>query len=114
LIKLNANGELEWQKIISGIGGFNTIVRTPGGYVVGGAIRSKDTQFNGWIQEIDESGRKQWEIVLGGSKDDAVNSLVVEGSKKITFLGSTSSIDGDVGQAIEGSYDLWIMQVQPK
>ncbi|MGM0370200.1 MAG: flagellin [Bacillota bacterium] len=121
LLKLAADGSVDWQKNITGSSDerANDIQQTAdGGYIVAGYTSSNDisntSTHNGgedaMLTKIDSSGNIVWTDLLGGSGDDQANSVqeVMEGNY---IIGANSnSNDGDVVET-DGSYsgqDMWM------
>jgi hypothetical protein len=89
VLKLNARGEIEWQKTIGGNGQdeLNTIVKTyDGGFVIGGSSNSKKsgdkttTTFGGmdyWIVKVNNEGKIVWQNTFGGIYNDELISIAV-------------------------------------
>jgi hypothetical protein len=122
LLKLDANGNMLWQKTY---GGSNNEVANgltasgDGGFVVSGATTSNNTGNVGsnhgsndmWIVKIDVSGNLVWQKTLGGSGDDIAYGIVPSTDGGFVVAGSTQSDNnGDVG-ANHGDFDLWVVKL---
>jgi hypothetical protein len=85
LIKINANGEVLWQRLYggSGLDDVSAIHQTSdGGYIVGGSSNSTDIPgiisnggFDQYIFKIDSMGEVVWQRLYGGTSDDYIMSL---------------------------------------
>jgi len=115
--KLDANGNLQWEKTMGGSGGDcgSAGVQTiDGGYVFCGLTHSRDSDVVGhhsghdmWVIKTNSTGVAQWTHCLGGS--DADNGLDIKQQADGTILacGYTGSDDGDV-TGLHGSHDIWL------
>ncbi|MCE3007156.1 MAG: hypothetical protein LW884_02240 [Bacteroidetes bacterium] len=88
VVKLDANGNKQWDKTLGGNGldGINSLQQTAdGGYILGGES-SSDADIAGgksennqgrdyWVVKLDANGNKQWDKTLGGSGWDVLSSL---------------------------------------
>ncbi len=61
------------------------------------------------ITKIDEN-LLQWQLCLGGSKDDVVSQLLSHGQQQITLVGYSQSADGDIPNN-QGNWDVVLMQL---
>lgn len=119
IIKLNANGALQWQK---SFGGTNfdvahSIKQTlDGGYIVAGMTHSSDgdvTNHHGifvdiWVVKISSNGILQWQKALGGSEiDSSTLSIAQIPNGDYIISGYTYSNDGDITNN-HGNYDYWL------
>ena len=124
VIKMDANGAIEWQKLFGGSGADRAyaIAQTAdGGYVLSGyaAATSTDGTLTGiekpgsndfWLLKLDNTGTLQWQKVFGGTGSDQALSfdLLVEPNGYV-FSGFSASIDGNaIGN--KGNNDLWIIK----
>lgn len=103
LWKMNANGEIEWQKSYGGSGMdlLQSVIMTPdGGYLLGGFSNSEygfdkkkpckgDTDF--WVIKVDAAGNEQWQRTLGGSGQEKISSLALTADGGYLLGGSSSS-----------------------
>ncbi|MDR0664008.1 MAG: hypothetical protein LBF86_00580 [Helicobacteraceae bacterium] len=124
IVKLNANGAIEWQKSLGGSAGnyANSIQQTnDGGYIVAGYSRSTDGNVTGrhdaasdnldyWIVKLDANGAIEWDKTLGGSADDCATSIKQTNDGGYIIAGSSESNDGDVTEN-KGWSDYWIVKL---
>lgn len=123
VIKLNNNGELQWEENYGGTERENalSIMRTPdGGYITVGWSRSGDgdvsANYGGddsWVVKLDSSGTLDWERNYGGSMDDIFTDVQLTGEGDYLFGGSSSSSDQDVSSNF-GNSDYWLVHVKIK
>jgi len=76
ILKLNAKGQLEWQKTFGGKNdyGANSIQQTTdGGYIVAGWTESYS--LDDYILKLNSKGDLEWQKIFGGGDDDVVNSI---------------------------------------
>lgn len=120
IIKLNAEGNLEWQKTYGGSSydyAISTQQTTDGGYVVAGYTYSNDGDVTGnhggydyWVIKLDASGKKKWQKTYGGTGDDFANSIQQTVDGGYIVAGSSASNDGDVTNN-HGNADYWIIKL---
>jgi hypothetical protein len=136
VVKLDATGNIEWQKSLGGSGQDftgdyllgNTQQTDDGGYVVVGTSGSDDGDVRGnhgrwdyWVVKLDPSGNIQWQKSLGGSGDDEGASVQQTKDGGYIIGGTSRSNDGDVSQhhgrnQPAGTYlfsDYWIVKLDP-
>ncbi len=118
LIKINAGGDIEWQKCLGG-GNYDEITDViqldDGSFHMTGTTASNDGDVSGnhggsdvWIVKTDISGNILWQHSYGGSETDSPFSMAhnYEGG---WLIGSyTNSGDGDVTDSL-GDFDYWIL-----
>ncbi|MCX6317209.1 MAG: gliding motility-associated C-terminal domain-containing protein [Bacteroidetes bacterium] len=120
LLKLRADGTLEWQKRYggSGLDIGNHIALTPeGNFLIAASSTSNDgdirgnhstgTFTDGVLLKISSTGSVLWSKCYGGTKNEELFDIeVING---ITFLaGFTNSIDGDIPPN-QKNYDMWLL-----
>jgi len=120
IVKLNASGELEWQKCLGGSGNdfANSILHTSdGGYIFAGFTQSNDGDVSGnnggqdaWIVKLNASGETEWQKCLGGSDNDEALSIQQTSDGGYIFAGFTQSNDGDVS-GNHGGQDAWVVKL---
>ena len=125
IIKLNANGNQQWQKSLGGtnLDELATLSQTTdGGYIVGGSSVSTDGDVTGnhgnsqdyWIVKLDGSGNLQWQKSLGGTAGDYLRTLNQTTDGNYIAAGNSYSNDGDVtghnGGALN-KQDYWIVKL---
>jgi hypothetical protein len=120
VVKLNASGEIVWQKCLGGSGYDNatSIQQTlDGGYIVTGATESNDGDVVGykgrsdaWVVKLNTSGEIVWQKCLGGSGDDGAASIQ-QTSDGYIIVGVTTSADGDVDGFHGGEFDIWVVKL---
>jgi hypothetical protein len=121
LIKLQANGTMEWQRSYGGSDWeeVRSLVRetADGGFILGGTTSSTDGDVEcavpvgvkAWVVKTDGLGTIQWQRCLGGSGVEHLSSIaVVDGG--YVMCGGTYSSDGDaVGN--HGLMDAWVVKL---
>ena len=116
LVKLDAAGNITWQKCLGGTNGETLIVvqQTPdGGYIAAGSSSSTDgdasTNYgsaDAWIVKLTASGTIVWQRSYGGSKEDLVTNILQLADGNYIF--SARSKSGDYN--LPGNYgknDVW-------
>ncbi len=120
IVKLDHYGNIQWQKVLGGSGNdwaYSVQQTKDGGYIVAGYTDSNDGDVrenhggkDSWIVKLDSRGNIEWQISLGGSKDDVAYSLLQTFDGGYIVAGSTWSNDGDV-KGNHGLIDLWIVKL---
>ncbi|MFN0276953.1 MAG: T9SS type A sorting domain-containing protein [Chitinophagales bacterium] len=128
IIKINAAGEIDWQKTIGGTGNdlLYDIRTTPdGGYIVGGwsdsDISGDKTEnsiglYDYWVLKLDAIGNIEWQNTIGGYADDQLNTVISTPDGGYLLGGeSRSHISGDKTEDnISLStiwFDFWILKL---
>ncbi len=125
VIKLDLNGNLQWQKALGGSVWDNLITFIPtsdGGSLAAGYVYSNDGNITGfhqsdssdtWLVKLDAAGNIQWQKCYGGTADDWANSIQETADHGFIVAGVTNSYNGDLLNypTHSGSSDAWIMQV---
>lgn len=121
IIKLDATGNLLWEKTYGGSGSDtpNSIAQTnDGGYVVCGYTSSTDGDVEGknhqgtdaWVFKLSATGELLWQKTLGGSSFDIFYSIQETTDRGYIMAGFTESSDGDVNTHI-GGRDAWVVKL---
>ncbi len=123
VVKLSANGNLEWQKCIGGYNddvAYSMDITTNGDIVIAGATNSDDgdiTYNNGGydfcVVKISANGVIQYVKTYGGYKQDVATSIACTSDGGCIVAGYSSSNDGDVsGHHGTTSYsDYWVVKL---
>jgi len=106
IIKINTNGDLIWEKTLGGssFDAARSISKTnTDTYIISGSSRSLNAdasknqgQNDGWLLEIDGTGKLVWQKTIGGSKIDFFYDAIQLNNGTIIAVGETSSNDGDI------------------
>ncbi len=128
IVKLSADGIIEWQKTIGGSYDDDlTSVQqtTDGGYILVGYSRSnisgEKTENNRgsatstddyWIVKLRSDGIIAWQKTIGGSDDDELESVqqTTDGGYILGGL-SNSSISGEKTENSRGKNDYWVIKL---
>ncbi|MCA6066050.1 T9SS type A sorting domain-containing protein [Chryseobacterium sp. RG1] len=120
VIKLNALGNIQWQKEFGGsdTDKAHSVRQTvDGGYIVAGETQSTNGDVTGnhgssdyWIIKLNSSGNLQWQKTYGGSANDIARSIRQTTDGGYIVAGETSSTNGDV-TGNHGSSDYWIIKI---
>jgi hypothetical protein len=124
LIKLNVQGNTEWQKVYGGSSSdmLYDIKQTPdGGYILAGgsassvsAEKSENSRgtYDFWIIKIDAAGNIQWQRTIGGSAADICTTIIQTPDGGYLAGGrSSSSISGEKTENSYGQSDYWIVKL---
>lgn len=124
VIKIDANGKKQWDKIFGGFGRdiMERFIVTPdGGFLLGGysnsnASMDKSESSRGdsdyWIVKVNSSGNKQWDRTFGGAGADLMNHILITQDGGFLLGGfSSSGISGDKSDINYGGRDYWIVKI---
>ncbi len=120
IVKLDADGNKIWQKILGGYSydEAHSIQQTrDGGYIVAGITNSNNGDVTGnhgnadyWIVKLNARGKIIWQKTLGGSSYD--EALSIQQTKDgYIVAGYTASNNGDVTGFHGGNSDYWIVKL---
>lgn len=130
LLKLDANGNLQWEKTYGFSGndqGQSVIQTSDGGYFTTGFLDfdgrsaqqntpSKSGNRHGvgefWGIKTNASGLEQWNANFGGTNNDRAYDVVQTSDSGYLLVGNTESDDFDITNP-RGSYDFWIVKIDP-
>ncbi len=124
VVRLDANGQLVWDKTFGGSGIDTAMCATAtpdGGFLVGGfsdsgisANKSSRNYGNNdyWLIKLDATGKRVWDKTYGGGGNDAMTTIypTVDGGY-LLLGGSTSGISGNKTSRNYGDFDLWLVKV---
>jgi hypothetical protein len=122
VIKLDANGNIQWQKSYGGSGNdlpFSLQLTAEGGYIFTGSTASTDGDitFNhgfvdAWVVKLDASGNIEWQKTYGGTDLESGQGILQISDGGYIFLGVAYKNDGDVhGVHNEGFADFWVVRL---
>ena len=127
VVKVDSQGDLEWQNTIGGSGDELLQFIDPtmeGGYVLGGfsdsnisGDKTEDSQgfYDYWIVKLDENGTIEWQNTIGGNDYDMMFSVYQTADGGYIVGGnSQSGISGDKTEDIIGTTsgtDYWILKL---
>lgn len=121
VLKLQANGEIVWQKTYGGTSGDMEakVDLSEDGYIIAGysdshisGLKTEDTRgsVDYWILKTDQSGNIIWQKTIGGDGVDVLTSVNMLSDKRVLLGGySNSSISGDKLLNNTGMSDFWIL-----
>ena len=124
VVKLDNRGEIKWQKTLGGkyVDELKSIEQTKDrGYILGGysnsPISGDKLQDNFglndfWIVKLDEDGNEQWQLTLGGNKDD--NLFALSQTKDDGYIvggNSNSESTNSKNQSNENGTDFWLLKL---
>lgn len=118
-IKLDANGNVQWQKCLGGSGydfAQAVIETTDGNYVIVGGTNSCNGNVslqhgNGdcWMVKLNTTGAILWQKSIGGSDYDYPQAIQETADGGLIVAAYTQSADGDVAGAY-GNGDCWVVK----
>ncbi|WP_026450925.1 T9SS type A sorting domain-containing protein [Aequorivita capsosiphonis] len=123
LLKLNSNGNIEWQNTIGGDSGdapYTATETADGGYFITGYSYSNisgdktENTFDSpdfWIIKLNSLGIIEWQNNIGGTNVDRLPNTVLYNDGNFIICGqSASNISGDKTENSRGGYDFWIIK----
>lgn len=124
IVKLNIEGEIEWQKSFGGSNGSDkaySIRQThDGGFIIAGETGSTNGDVSGnhggsdyWIIKLGPTGNLEWQKALGGEGIDAARGVCQTDDDGFLVIGETGS--GNTGQVsgVHGDFDVWLVKLSP-
>lgn len=123
IMKIDTNGEIEWQKTIGGNAAddLHSIELTPdGGYIATGEsisnISGDKTEnsrgsYDFWIVKLDASGNIEWDKTLGGTESEGIPKIRVINDGYYICGYSTSNISGEKTEDAIGEEDYWLLRL---
>jgi hypothetical protein len=104
LVKLDANGNLQWTKTIGGKGwdaGLSLIQTSDGGYAIAG-VTSLIFEGGGdvYLVKLDAKGNLQWTKTIGGPRNEIGQSLVQTSDGGYAIAGYIESFDAGGGKDV--------------
>jgi len=108
LVKLDANGNLQWTKTIGGPGGevgFSLIQTSDGGYAIAGTTESFGAgEDDVYVVKLDANGTLQWTKTIGGPGDEIGHSLIQTSDGGYAIAGATKSFGA-------GGEDVYVVKL---
>jgi hypothetical protein len=108
VIKLDKNGEIEWQKTYGGKGfdELSSLYQTPSGkYVLAGQTNSTGAGYNDtWVIQLGNYGNVEWQKTYGGAGVDEGESIQATPDGGYVIAGRTNSFGA-------GDFDIWIVKI---
>jgi len=106
LVKTYSDGYERWEKTFVGTGDdwdLSVLETKDGGYAVAGVTTSRGSGgSDGWILKTDSDGNLEWEVTMGGSKNDGITSIL-ETEDGYLAAGTTESYGS-------GGKDVWLLK----
>lgn len=124
IIKLDANGNKEWDKTIGG-NGYDFLedlqLTKDGGYILGGYSNSSASgektggvrnDYDYWIVKLDAAGNIQWDKTIGGNNSDVLQALQQTKDGGYILGGySNSNPRREKSAYSRGGYDYWVVKL---
>lgn len=132
LVKINGQGNIEWQKTIGGSEAefeMKAISCSDGGYFIGGSSSSpisgekiensrdlNQLYFDFWVLKLDEYRNIEWQRTIGGDEDDRFVVARQTADEGFLIAGSSrSNIGFEKSENSRGnSYDFWLLKLNPQ
>jgi hypothetical protein len=128
IVKLNAQGEVQWQKTYGGkyADELRSMEQTKdGGYILGGYSNSPQsgdkTEPNigigdYWVVKIDNSGTIEWQRTYGGNGDNQLYVIHQTGDEGYIIGGNSNSTNSltTKGGTVSNGTDFWLLKVDSK
>jgi hypothetical protein len=107
LVKVNATGNMQWNKTYGGTGAEHGMCGIPtgdGGYAIAGFTASFGAGGDdGYLVKTDATGNMQWNKTYGGNATDQLYSMIQAPDGGFVIAGLTSSFGA-------GSRDFWLVK----
>lgn len=120
MIKIDASGNLQWQKSIGGSGAdfASAVLQTSdGGYILAGPSMSNDGDvsvnkgsWDYWVVKLNSSGTIQWEKSYGGNYSDYPTAICPANDGGYIIAGYSTSTNGDITNP-KGNEDFWLVKI---
>jgi gliding motility-associated-like protein len=120
MLKLDATGNIEWQKNFGGTlsdWGFDIAPTPDGGYIATGSTFSDNGNvsanqgfYDYWVVKLQANGDFQWEKNFGGAGEERAYAIDVRQDGSAVIGGTSISSSGDVS-GNNGSYDFWAIGI---
>ncbi|WP_282787600.1 T9SS type A sorting domain-containing protein [Flavobacterium croceum] len=126
ILKLDAAGNLEWQRTIGSEGQeqIKKILVTPDGYLIAGSSASSKAfdkteenygALDYWVIKTDRKGTIQWQKTFGGSYNDILEDAIALPDGGFILGGySNSPSDGTKTATLNGMGDFWVLRIDKK
>ncbi|MHB8522349.1 MAG: immunoglobulin domain-containing protein [Limisphaerales bacterium] len=125
LVKVDANGNKQWDKVYGGTGGdmCNSLLASgDGGYLFGGGSSSPPsgnktsanfgTTPDYWVVKLDGAGNIQWDQTYGGTGWETLSRVLPTTDGGYLLSGSSASAPGGNKSAPNrGSNDVWVVKI---
>jgi hypothetical protein len=115
VIKIDSIGNLQWQKLLSGI--VQSAIQTQdGGFLISGDIAPNDSNAylsrfeKYWMIKLDNNYNFQWNTCDGYQNGGSCSSAIQTSDGKYVFLGSVFNNGGDVS-GVHGGKDVWMVKL---
>lgn len=119
ILKLNAEGNLIWEKSFGGSESDNAqaLCLKENGVVCVGETYSNDYDVDGfhglldtWVVAVDSLGNLQWQRPYGGTNGDEGDDIAQLSNNDFIFTGRSSVANGDVTEN-KGAIDYWVVSI---
>jgi len=111
LVKLDANGNLQWTKTIGGeniYSGSSLIQTSDGGYAIAGTTQSFGAgEADVYVVKLDANGNLQWTKAIGGPASEEGSSLIQTSDGGYAIAGTTQSFGA-------GDWDFYVVKLDAK
>jgi hypothetical protein len=128
IVKLNAEGEVQWQKTYGGkyADELRSMEQTKdGGYILGGYSNSPESGDKTepsigigdyWVVKIDNSGTIEWQRTYGGNGDNQLYVIHQTGDEGYLIGGNSNSTNSltTKGGTVSNGTDFWLLKVDTK
>jgi DNA replication initiation complex subunit (GINS family) len=109
VLKLDANGNLQWTKTIGGLGneiGHSLIQTSDGGYAITGATTSFGVgEADVYVVKLDANGNLQWTKTIGAKNENPIRSSIIQTSDGSYVIAGTTRSFG------AGGMDVYVVKL---
>ena len=105
VLKLDADGAIEWQKMLDHGQGAGAAPAEGGGYAIaGGTSQHGAGGSDAWVVRLDETGSIVWQNTYGGSDSDTAYAIAPTSDSGFAVAGWTASFGA-------GWADFWVLKL---
>lgn len=129
ILKLDNNGNVLWEKSFGFAGhdhAYSVIETNDGGFFMTGFLDITASEGEGstvrnfrhgigefWCHKLDANGNIEWRNYFGGSNNDRSFDVVQANDGGYVVTGFSESNDFDISNS-KGSYDFWVIKINPE
>lgn len=108
LLKVDANGNQQWQKTIGGTDwdfGYGIELTTDSGFIIcGRTYSSSNGGSDAYLVKTDSLGNVLWQKNYGGAGDESMNAIIIDRQANFLAIGETTSYGA-------GDHDMYFIKI---